>query len=137
MAGSLAAMAVRTAIAASDPATLISLSALQAAVDAGVSSHNTALSLISAYAQSNGGTAPTARDYQLAGVALFSQSGVDAVATLNSALASAPLSGTQADSTAKLQAISDAYATVLGFAAGTGTTPTVATACSPSCGAAR
>jgi hypothetical protein len=83
--------------------TLAKLQALVTTTSAGAVS---ARSVIETYADANSGTAPTLNDYLAAGV-----TGVDStrVASINSALATSSVVGTSVNSTAKLQALVNAY----------------------------
>lgn len=83
--------------------TLAELQALVTTTSAGAVS---ARSVIETYANANSGTAPTLNDYLAAGV-----TGVDStrVASINSALATSSVIGTSVNSTAKLQALVNAY----------------------------
>ena len=95
------------------------LSELQSLVDA----TNTAVAVIRDFAQANTasaptaptGTAPVAADYTNAGV-----TGVDAnnLAAINDALATASITGTQADTPAEIQTIVNAYNAILAEANG-------------------
>ena len=69
---------------------------------------------ITNYAAQNGGSAPTEQDYADAGVTGVSGN----LAVVNSALASAAVTGAQANNTVKLQAIVNAYQVILGAADG-------------------
>jgi hypothetical protein len=84
---------------------------------------NGALGIITAYAQNNGGTAPTESSFAMAGI-----SGVTAsnLVAMQSALLAASVQGTHTDSIGEVQAIVSAYGRILGEANGAApdTTPT-------------
>ncbi len=82
------------------------LAELQALVTTTSADAVSARSVIETYADANSGTAPTLNDYLAAGV-----TGVDStrVASINSALATSSVIGTSVNSTAKLQALVNAY----------------------------
>lgn len=109
--------AVLQAIAntANDGSGVDTLAELQALVTTTSTGAVSARSVIEAYADANSGTAPTLNDYLAAGV-----TGVDStrVASINSALASASVVGTSVNSTAKLQALVNAYNALFGVADG-------------------
>lgn len=109
--------AVLAAIAATpdDGSGVDSLAELQAVTASAVAGALAALNTISSYAEDNGtvNPAPTLTDYSAAGV-----TGVTAgnLAAVNSILASAPVAGANADTTAEVQTIVDAYAAILNAA---------------------
>jgi hypothetical protein len=85
---------------------------LQALVD---SVNARLLGIIAQYAQTNSGTAPTVADYARAGI-----SGVDSINifAVNSALASAAITGASVDTVAKAQTVVDSFRTILAEANG-------------------
>jgi hypothetical protein len=97
-----------------------SLSKLQAAVDDAISAFYTTLSQIAAYAETNGGSAPTSAPTadDLAMVGVVDPVGKQLTEPLLSAVKSAiaGLDGTDVNNTEKLQAIVDSYALILNWA---------------------
>ncbi len=95
------------------------LGELQTLVTNTGTSATAARSVIVTYADANGGTAPTVNDYADAGV-----TGVDnaRLASINSALATASVVGTNVNSTAKLQTLVNAYNTLFALADGNNNT---------------
>jgi hypothetical protein len=85
---------------------------LQALVD---SVNARLLGVISQYAQANSGTAPTVADYARAGIASVDSLNIFAV---NSALASAAITGTSVDTVVKAQTMVDSFRTILAEANG-------------------
>ena len=76
------------------------------------------LQKIAAYAQDSAQAAPTAQDYQWAGVTGIGGAGQPTVAMVNSALATVGVVGSEADTAAEVQAIVNAYKAVLDLADG-------------------
>jgi hypothetical protein len=109
--------AVQEAIAATanDGSGVASLPALQAVVSSAVGDVAGALGIISSYAQNNSGTTPQLLHYRNAAVTGVTP---ENLAAINSALASGPVVGTSVDTTAELQALVDAYVSVLQLADG-------------------
>jgi hypothetical protein len=99
------------------------LAKLQQAVDAGNTVYTNALAKIAGFADDNTATAPTADDYSLAGVELSVSplSEADMTTAVNGFLADTDVVGTDADTTAEVQAILDTYGSVLNAADSDGT----------------
>jgi hypothetical protein len=107
--------AIRQALANPDAAyqPMDSLADVASAATSGTQAHSNALSLIAAYADNSTQPAPTVANFVTAGVTGVSSTNLSAV---RSALASVPVAAAQADSTAEVQAIVDAYQVVLAYA---------------------
>ncbi|MEY4657151.1 MAG: hypothetical protein RL073_1378, partial [Actinomycetota bacterium] len=110
-ADNLAAVIAALAATADNGSGVDSLSELLSVVDASVAASNAALAVISAYTGSN--TAPTSATYEDAGVSGVSASNISAI---NSAIAQ--LGQTATDTASEVQAVVDAYATLLNAADG-------------------
>ena len=77
-----------------------------------------ALAKIAAYADNASNPAPTAQDYAVAGVTGLDGANQPTFAMVNSVLATAVVTGREADTTREVQALVDAYAKVLALADG-------------------
>jgi hypothetical protein len=116
-AANLPAVLAAIAATADTGSAVDTLAELQAVAISAMDSPSAAQAKIAAYAQDNGAAnpAPSVADYTAAGV-----TGVDAnnLAAINAALASTPVTGTNADTAPEVQAIVDAYKAILAEANG-------------------
>ncbi len=115
--------AIQNALAAATEANKDSLADVQALVDAAITNYNAAATLIQNYATDNGANlganpAPVIGDYNAMGVSGIGGSGQPTVGTINTALATAAIAGSNADTRPDVQAIVDAYQAILDEANG-------------------
>jgi hypothetical protein len=104
---------VRDALSAATDATqLNSLKGAQGVVTEAVEAYDLAIAKIADYADDNTKPVPTADDYKDAGVTGIGGEGQPTVDMLNSGLADADITGTQADTASKVQTIVDAYVAI-------------------------
>ena len=125
----LKAVQDKIASTANDGSGVDTLVELQNVVNSAQNGAQAALNVIRAYAQNNGGTAPTEEDYVNAGVTGVT---ADNIVRINSALASPAVVGLNVDTSAKVQALVNASQAIFGLADGENNT---ATADNPGMGA--
>jgi hypothetical protein len=115
--------AVLAAIAATadDGIAVDTVSGLQGVVNGAVTKFNTASTAIENFAQDNGtpSPAPTAENYTAMGVTGIGGAGQPTVAQINSALATAGVTGAKANTAAEVQAIVDGFSAIVANADGT------------------